>query len=83
MDIISPNFIYALILTRSTLALLAVIFRKFVRELWPLIDVRITLLLNIARNYGHLLHAKHCSGAIVRFSDNSSFDLLLLFPTFS
>ena len=49
------------------------IFRKFVRELWPLIDVRIALTLNILRNSGLLLHAKHCSGAIVRFSDSSSF----------
>ena len=72
MDRISPNFIYAFILTRSTLRLLAVIFGKFVIELWPLIDVRITLPFNILRNSGHLLHAKHCSGAIVRFSDNSS-----------
>ena len=54
------------------LELLAVIFCKFVRELWPLIDVRTTLPLNILRNSGLLLHAKHCSGAIVRFSDNSS-----------
>ena len=52
--------------------LLAVIFRKFVRELWPLIDVRITLPLNILRHSGLLLHARHCSRAIVRFSDNSS-----------
>ena len=54
------------------LGLLAVIFRKFVRELWPLIDVGITLPLNILRFCGLLLHARHCSGAIVRFSDNSS-----------
>ena len=47
-------------------------FRKFVRELWPLIDVRITLPFNILRNSGLLLHAKHCSRAIVRISDNSS-----------
>ena len=60
------------ILTRSTLGLLAVIFRKFVRELCPSIDVRITLPLNILRNSVLLLYAKHCSGAIVRFSYNSS-----------
>ena len=70
MDRISTNFIYAFILTRSTLGLLAVVFCKFVRELWPLIDVSITLPLNILRNSGLLLHAKHCCGAIVRFSDN-------------
>ena len=54
------------------MGLLAVIFRKFVRELWSLIDVRITLPLNIPRHSGLLLHARHCSEAIVRFSDNSS-----------
>ena len=32
----------------------------------------LTLPLNILRNSDLLLHAKHCSGAIVRFSDNSS-----------
>ena len=73
MDRISPNLIQLLILTNSTLGLLAVIFCKFVRELWPLIEVRITLPLNILRNSGLLLHAKHCIGALVRFSDNSSF----------
>ena len=67
------------ILTRSTLGMLAVIFFKFVRELWPLIDVRIMLPLNILRNSGLLLHAKHCSGAIVRFSDNSSFHRCILY----
>ena len=73
MDRFRPNFILLFILTKSKLGLLAVIFRKFVRELWSLIDVRITLPLYILRNSGLLLHAKHCSGAIVRFSDNSSF----------
>ena len=38
---------------------------------WPLIDVRITLPLNILKHSGLLLHARHCRGAIVRFSDNS------------
>ena len=45
------------------LGLLAVIFSKFKRELWLLIDVRIMLTLNILRNSGLLLHAKHFSGA--------------------
>ena len=54
------------------MGLLAVILSKFVRELWPLIDVRIMLPLNILRHSGLLLHARHCSRAIVRFSDNSS-----------
>ena len=52
-------------------------FCKFVRELWPLIDIRITLQLNTQRHSGLLLHARHCSGAIVRFSDNSSFNSYL------
>ena len=77
MDIFGPNFIYLFILTRSTLGLIAVIFRKFVRELWPLIDFRITFPLNILRNSGLLLHAKDCSGALVRFFDNSSIILVL------
>ena len=42
-------------------------------KLWPLIEIRITLPLNILRDSGLLLHARHCSGAIIRFSDNSSF----------
>ena len=73
MDKFSPNFILLFILTRSKFGLLAVIFRKFVRVFWPLIDVRIMLPLNILRHSGLLLHARHCSRAIVRFSDNSSF----------
>ena len=122
IDRISPNFIYAFILTRSTMGLLHIIFRTFVPVLFPLIyakisfpfnilkpngpnftklyitfitvkiyvgivschisqickrvkaliDVRITLPLNILRNSGLSLHAKHCSWAIVRFSDSSS-----------
>ena len=44
MDGIWPNFAYALILTRSRLGLLSVNFRKFVRELLPLIDVSIIIL---------------------------------------
>ena len=121
MDRISPNFLYAFILTISSLGLLHIIFCTYVPELWPLIsqkklfllnilgtngqiltklsitiysdkiyivivschfsqicklwpliDVRITLPLNILRHSGLLLHARHCSRAIVRFSDNSS-----------
>ena len=49
MDRVSPNFAHALILTRSRLGLLLVIFRKFVTELWPLIDVRILFPVNILR----------------------------------
>ena len=38
MDRISSNFVNALILTRSGLVLLPVIFRKFVKELRPLMS---------------------------------------------
>ena len=69
-NFVCVQYLELLILTRSMLGLLAVKFRKNVRELWPLIDVRISL--NILRNYGLFLHTKHCSGAIVKFSDNSS-----------
>ena len=64
--------LYYVILTRSRLGLLAVIFRKFVTELWPLVDVMIMFPPNILRNLALLMHEKCCSGAIVRFSDNSS-----------
>ena len=43
MDIISPNFVYAFILTRSKFELLPVILLFLVAELWPLIYVRILL----------------------------------------
>ena len=44
------NFAYALILTRSRLGLFRVnFFHKFITELWPLIDVRISFLLNVLR----------------------------------
>ena len=39
MYIISTNFVYTLVLPRSTLGLLPAIFGKFVTELWPLIYV--------------------------------------------
>ena len=78
VDRISPNYV-AIILTISRLGLLPVIFCLFVTELWPLIDVRMLFLLNVFTFYcsislelGLLLHEKNCSGAIVRFSDNSS-----------
>ena len=46
MDRISPNFIYALILTRSILELL---------QLWPLIYSKIPFPLNILRTNGQIL----------------------------
>ena len=53
MDRISPNFIYAFILIRSTLGLLHIIFRTFMPELWPLIDAKILFLLIILRANGY------------------------------
>ena len=52
MDRFSPNFIYAFILTKSSLGLLHVIFRTFVPELWPLIYATILFPLNIMRTDG-------------------------------
>ena len=46
---ISPKFINAFILTRSSLGLLHIIFRKFVPELWPFIYAKISSPLNILR----------------------------------
>ena len=46
MDIILPNFVCTLILTRSRLGLLPGIFRTLVTEFLPLIDVRSLFLLN-------------------------------------
>ena len=39
---ILPNFVYTLILKRSRLGLLHIIFRTFITKLWPLIDVKIS-----------------------------------------
>ena len=55
MDRISPNFIYALILKRSTLILLHIIFCTFVPELWPLIYSKIPFPLNFLRTSGQIL----------------------------
>ena len=52
MDRISPNLTYAIILTRSTLGLLAVIFRTFVPVLWPLIYAKILFTFSILRTNG-------------------------------
>ena len=41
------NFAYILILTRSRLGLLRVIFKKFTTQLWPLVIIKITYLHNI------------------------------------
>ena len=52
MGRILPNCVYALILTRSRLGLLTGFFCKFLTELWPLIDVRISFPLNISITNG-------------------------------
>ena len=52
MDRISPNFIYAFILTKSLLGLLHIIFFTFVPELWPLIYAIILYPFNILRTNG-------------------------------
>ena len=64
MDRILPNFVYTLSLTRSTLVLYIVIFRKFATELWPLIDVRIQFLFNILQIDGHNV-TKSCLNIII------------------
>ena len=49
IDRMSPNLIYAFILTRYSLGLLHIIFRTFLPELWPLIKAKISFPLNIFR----------------------------------
>ena len=54
-------FLYTLSLTRSTLGLKIVIFRKFATELRPLIDVRIQLL------FFNILRTNRLIGIVTRF----------------
>ena len=49
IDRMSPNFIYALILTSNSIGLLHIIFRTFGLELSPLIYANISFLFNIFR----------------------------------
>ena len=49
------NFIFAFILTRSTLGSLHIIFRIFVPDLWPLIYAKISFPLNILKINGQIL----------------------------
>ena len=42
LKIFRPNFVYALVSTRSRLELLHIIFHTFVIQLWPWTDVRIS-----------------------------------------
>ena len=58
-DIIRQNVVCTLILLRYRLGLLIVIFRKFVIELGPFIDVRISFPPNIMRTIEHNL-TKFC-----------------------
>ena len=51
IDRIGPNFVCTSSLTRSSLGLLPVIFRKILTVLRPLIDVRISFPLNILRTH--------------------------------
>ena len=52
MDRISPNFIYAFILTRSMLGLLHIICCTFVPKLWPFVYSKYSFPLNILRTNG-------------------------------
>ena len=49
---LTPNFIYAFILTRSSFGLMHVILCTFVPELWPLIYAKISFPSNILRTNG-------------------------------
>ena len=58
---ISPSFIYAFLLTISTLGLLHIIFRTFVPEFWPLIYTIISFPLYILRtNLQHFIKFYTC-----------------------
>ena len=78
VDIIYQNILYALILNRSRLEWLLGIFRKFATELWPLIDVRVSLLLKIfTKNGQNFIKFRICVGIdkiwvriVSRFSAN-------------
>ena len=48
---ISPNFVYALISTRSRLDLFHIIFRAYAIELWPLVYVRISFRIFVSAQY--------------------------------
>ena len=61
---IYSNFVYTLSLTISTLVLYIVIFRKYARELRPLIYFRIQFLFNILRMNGQNL-TKFCIHIII------------------
>ena len=54
IDRISPNFIYAFTLTKSSIGLIHLILFTFVPELWPLMYVKIYFPLNILRTNWHI-----------------------------
>ena len=60
IDRIWPYFAYALILSRSRSGLLHINFCKFIMELWPLVNVRISFPLNILGTnwleFDHIFH---------------------------
>ena len=59
MDIVEPNFVFTITLIISRFGLLSVKFCKFVTELRPFIDVRISFPLNILKMNGQNL-TKFC-----------------------
>ena len=76
LKIRGPNFTKLYITIKTDKIYIGIVschFSRICKRVMALIDIRIMLPLNILRNSGLLLHAKHCRGAIVRFSDNSSF----------
>ena len=77
MHRISANFIYAFILTRSTLGLLHIIFRTIVPELWPLIYSKISFPLNILRTNGQIL-IKLFIGALLKFKFSKKTYLIVI-----
>ena len=65
LDIFLPNFIYALILTRSSLGLLHVIFWKLVPDLWPFI-MALYLLQNFVSTWPFIYSKISCPLNILR-----------------
>ena len=66
-DTISPNFVYALIYTKSRLGLLPVNCYKHVKELWPLFDARGFSQILWQFYYGlHFIYQFHCSFIFAR-----------------
>ena len=84
-DRISPNFVYALIFTRSRLGLLPVTFRKFETGLWPLIYFRILIYVKISFPLNILEHGDRISPNFIHafILTRFTFELLhIIFRTF-